>query len=91
MKNPLLLKIMLNDNKNGYLKALRCLDNTFQVIEEMKFSKGTIIISKSETITSIDIMQGGSSEAWIIEDQWNLWNLVLWNIAKGVIFKDQTS
>lgn len=59
---------MLNDKNKGYLKTLRCINNTIQVIEETKFSEGTIIISKSKTGTSIDIMQDGSSEAWIIED-----------------------
>jgi hypothetical protein len=68
MKNPLLLKIMLNDKNNGYLKALRCFDGSVQVIEEMKFSEGTIIISKSRTGVSIEIIDSKSSEAMIIED-----------------------
>lgn len=69
MKFPLRLEIQFNEDNNGYIKALRCFKNTVQVLEEMKFSRGINTITKSETSTSIDIMQGGSSEAWIIENQ----------------------
>ena len=69
MKYPLRIEIQFDEDNNGYIKALRCFKNTVQFLEEMKFSKGTIIISKSEKNTSIDIINLGSSETWMIENQ----------------------
>lgn len=68
MRHPLLFEIKLSDKNEGCIKACRCINDTVQVIEEMKFSQGTIIISRSETGISVDIMQSGSSEAWVFEN-----------------------
>ena len=72
MKHQLLIEIKLDDRDEGYIKVLRCLDQTSQVIEEMKFSEGTITISKSKTHVDVEISDNGSSEAWVIENQWCL-------------------
>jgi hypothetical protein len=66
---PLRLEIMFDDENNGVIKVSRCFKDIIQTLEEMSLSEGTIIISRTEKTTSIDIIQGKSSESWIIENQ----------------------
>lgn len=68
MKHPLRIEILFDEDNNGYIKALRCFENTVQIIEEMNFSKGTTIISKSKSNTSVEIIDPGTSETWVIEN-----------------------
>jgi hypothetical protein len=68
MEYPIFLEIKLDRNE-GQIKVLDRSHNIVQLIEEIKFSGKTIIITKSEKDISIDTFENESSKSWIMEIQ----------------------
>lgn len=75
------LNLTLKEDDNGYSKIIHCYPNHIQVIEEMSFEDGTIVISKSGKRINIEITDLQTLDTIIIENKDCLFKSAL-HIAK---------